>query len=53
MMSEYMNSLIVPNLHPSVHKNVKHFSDSFAFEAPKMLNDLFDEVCASLSIGSF
>ena len=34
--------LIVPPFHSSVYKSVKHFGHSFAFDAPKIWNELPD-----------
>ena len=45
--------LNVPKLYPSVHKSAKHFNFSFAFDAPKVWNDLPVDVRASPTISSF
>ena len=47
------NFLVIPKFHPSVHKSVKQFGNSFAFDAPSIWNALPDEVCASPSLASF
>ena len=39
--------------YPSVHKSVKQFSNSFAFDAPTVWNALPDAICASPSLASF
>ena len=45
--------LTVPKFQRSVHKSVKQFSFSFAFDAPTLWNDLPDDVRACPTIGSF
>ena len=48
-----MAYLTVPRFQPSVHKSAKHFTASFAFDAPTVWNDLPGEVRASPAIGTF
>ena len=47
------NFLVIPNFCPSVHKSVKQFGNSFAFDAPTVWNALPDEIRASPSLASF
>ena len=47
------NFLVIPKLYPSVHKSVKQFSNSFAFDAHNVWNALPDEIHASPSLASF
>ena len=47
------NFLVVPKFCPSVHKSVKQFGNSFAFDAPTVWNALPDEIHASPSPASF
>ena len=47
------NFLVIPKFHPSVHKSVKQFGNSFAFDAPSIWNALPDENRASPSLASF
>ena len=47
------NFLVIPKFHLSVHKSVKQFSNSFAFDAPTVWNDLTDEICASPTLAYF
>ena len=47
------NFLVIPKFCPSVHKSVKQFGNSFAFDAPTVWNALPDEICASSSLASF
>ena len=45
--------LAVPPFHSSLYKSVKHFGHCFAFDAPKIWNDLPTNVCNATSITSF
>ena len=47
------NFLVIPKFCPSVHKSVKQFGNSFAFDAPTVWNTLPDVICASPSLASF
>ena len=47
------NFLAIPKFCPSVHKSVKQFGNSFAFDAPTVWNALPDEICAFPSLASF
>ena len=47
------NFLVIPKFSPSVHKSVKQFGNSFAFDAPTVWNALPDEIRASPSLASF
>ena len=47
------NFLIIPKFYVSVHKSVKKFSNSLAFDAPTVWNALPDEIHASPSLASF
>ena len=47
------NFLVIPKFYPSVHKSVKQFGNSFAFDAPTVWNGLPDEIRASPSLASF
>ena len=46
-------SLSFQKFYPSVHKPVKQFGNSFAFDAPTVWIALPDEIHASLSLASF
>ena len=43
----------VPQYYPSVHKSKKHFIHSFAYYAPKLWNDLPDDVCFAPNLACF
>ena len=45
--------LTVPPFCSSVFKSVKHFDHSFAFDAPKLWNELPHEVHSAASVASF
>ena len=45
--------LTVPPFHSSVLKSAKHFGHSFAFDAPKIWNDLPQDVRSATSVASF
>ena len=45
--------LEVPHFATSVYKTTKHFDRSFAYGAPKIWNDLPDDVCSANSLHSF
>ena len=45
--------LTVPPFCSSVFKSVKHFYHSFAFDAPKIWNELPHNVCSAASVASF
>ena len=45
--------LTVPPFHSSVFKSAKHFGHSFAFDAPKIWNDLPQDVRSATSVASF
>ena len=47
------NFLVVPQFRPTVHKSKRHFSHSFAYDAPKVWNDLPDEIRSAQSLASF
>ena len=47
------NFLVIPKFCPSIHKSVKQFGNSFAFDAPTVWNALPDEIRASPSLASF
>ena len=47
------NFLVIPKFYPSVHKSVKQFGNSFAFDAPTIWNAFPDEIRASPSLASF
>ena len=47
------NFLVIPKFCPSVHKSVKQFGNSFAFDAPTAWNALPDKIPASPSLASF
>ena len=47
------NFLVIPKFQPSVHKSIKRFGYSFAFDAPTVWNALPEEICASPSLASF
>ena len=44
------NFLVIPKFQPSVHKSVKQFGHSFAFDAPTVWNALPEEIRVSLSL---
>ena len=44
--------LMVPNFQPSIHKSVKPFVYSFAFDVPTVWNALPDEILMSPSLAS-
>ena len=45
--------LTAPPFHSSVFKSAKHFGHSFAFDAPKIWNDLPQDVRSATSVTSF
>ena len=45
--------LTVPPFCPSVFKSVKHFDHSFAFDAPRIWNELPHDVRSAASVASF
>ena len=45
--------LTVPPFRPSVFKSVKHFDHSFAFDAPRIWNELPQDVRSATSVASF
>ena len=45
--------LTVPPFRSSVFESVKHFGHSFAFDAPKMWNELPHDVHSATSVASF
>ena len=45
--------LTVPPFHSSVFRSAKHFGHSFAFDAPKIWNDLPQDVRGATSVASF
>ena len=45
--------LTVPPFHSSIFKSAKHFGHSFAFDAPKIWNDLSQDVRSATSVASF
>ena len=45
--------LTVPPFHSSVFKSAKHFGRSFAFDAPKIWNDLPQDARSATSVASF
>ena len=45
--------LTIPPFHSSVFKSVKHFSHSFALDAPKIWNELPNDVHSATSVASF
>ena len=45
--------LVVPHFATSIYKSSKHFGLSFAYDAPKIWNDLLDGVCLATSLHSF
>ena len=45
--------LTVPPFHSSVFKSAKHFGHSFAFDAPKIWNDLPQDARCATSVASF
>ena len=45
--------LTVPPFRPSVFKSVKHFDHSFAFDAPRIWNELPHDVRSATSVASF
>ena len=47
------NFLVIPKFYPSVHKSVKQFGNSLAFDAPTLRNALPDEIHATPSLASF
>ena len=47
------NFLVIPKFQLSVHKSIKQFGYSFAFDAPTVWNALPEEICASSSLASF
>ena len=47
------NFLVIPKFCPSVHKSVKQFGNSFAFDAPTVWKTLPDVIRASPSLASF
>ena len=47
------NLLVIPKFYPSVHKSIKQFGYSFAFDAPTVWNAMLDEIRASPSLASF
>ena len=55
--SSTANSIILDILDiqyiPSLHKSTKHFSTSFSFDAPKIWNDLNDDIFSAPSLMSF
>ena len=44
---------MIPKFYPSVHKSVKQFGNSFAFDGPTVLNALPDEIRASPYLASY
>ena len=54
IVTQIVNTLLtVPPFHSSVFKSAKHFGHSFAFDAPKIWNDLPQDVCSATSVASF
>ena len=47
------NFLVIPKFYPSVHKSVKQFCNSWAFDAATVWYALPDEIRASPSLASF
>ena len=47
------NFLVIPKFQPSIHKSVKQFGHSFAFDAPTIWNALPEKIRASPSLASF
>ena len=47
------NFLVIPKFHPSVHKSVKQFGNSVAFDTASIWNALQDVIRASPSLASF
>ena len=47
------NFLVIPKCYPSVHKSVKQFGNSSAFDATTVWNALPDEIRATPSLASF
>ena len=47
------NSLVIPKFYHSIHKCVKQFGYSFAFDAPNVWKALPGEICAVPSLVSF
>ena len=47
------NFLVILKFYSSVHKSVKQFGNSFAFDTPTVWNALPDEIHASPSLASF
>ena len=45
--------LNVPQYQPSIYKSTKQFGLSFAYDAPKIWNELPDDVRSATSIASF
>ena len=45
--------LAVPPFHSSVFESVKQFRHSFAFHAPKIWNELPNDVCCTTTVASF
>ena len=43
------NFLNVPKFQPTIHKSIKHFGFSFAFDAPTVCNSLPEDIHASPS----
>ena len=43
----------VPPFRPSVFKSVKHFDHSFAFDAPRIWNEVPHDVHSAASVASF
>ena len=51
--SQSGNFLVIPKFYSSVHKSVKQFGNSFAFDASTVWNSLPDEIRATPSLASF
>ena len=47
------NFLVIPKFYPSVHKSIKQFGYSFAFDAPTVWNARPEEIRSSPSLASF
>ena len=53
MYSNIKHVLHVPQYQPSIYKSTKQFGLSFAYDAPKIWNELPDDVRSATSIASF
>ena len=53
IVTNHRKYVTVPPFRSSVFKSVKHFDHSFAFDAPKIWNELPHDVHCAASVASF